>query len=405
MSYPNIDRNYPTQTQVNRPTAAVNYANEPVNHVPYDEPSYYSYQREYNDNIPSEVVDAPYYDQDPYDDRRGYIDRRSGDPSLVNQHHSGSYSQYRNEYIRPNPEYHVREQVEQSMQRISAVSSLPESEYHYYYKEPEAYPSNYVSKMDEPRKCDIPVIQDLLNGTEKRTVVMIRNIPNRYKNVDLQTVFDTTAKNLYKIIYLPQDAKTTKNLGYAFIRFYTTTALADTMMVRQGQRWPNSNSQKRCMFYFAQFQEKKTEALGHSAVVNSLPVRSIAAPLSVPMPPVPSYSLGNPMILSPPISLYPTLSTSSYITTSIPPPPSHVSYSPSSSTPSNSIASTPISSNSSPTPSIPQNNINMNNIPTNNNNNKINSNGPMTKTNYTTPLPMVPINNTQTYPINQYNYM
>ncbi|KAK8803267.1 hypothetical protein WA158_000961 [Blastocystis sp. Blastoise] len=127
------------------------------------------------------------------------------------------------------------------------------------YSRPTYVQREHVSIPEAPNKDETPSVANLINGKEKRVVVMIRNIPNRYKEDDLKRVLDLTAKNMYKIIHLPYDAKTKKNLGYAFIRFYSTQALSTTMIARHGNLWPNSNSLKKCMFYYAQFQNKCDE--------------------------------------------------------------------------------------------------------------------------------------------------
>lgn len=120
-------------------------------------------------------------------------------------------------------------------------------------------PAEKPAALEEPSKNEIPSILNLMNGLEKRVVVMIRNIPNRFREEDLKVILDMSSKDLYKVIHLPYDTHTKKNLGYAFIRFFTPKALSNTMIARHGKTWPFSNSKKKCMFYFAQFQNKYEE--------------------------------------------------------------------------------------------------------------------------------------------------
>lgn len=192
----------------------------------------------------------------PYSDRRS-----SNDSSLGNGVYSApAYPGY------SLPPMRRREPLPSNSYAMQPVDRRPApSSYEYYDKE--SFNTSYgesdplldttSSSSDlDLSQYEVPIIEDLYSGKEKRTVVMIRNIPNRYKVADLEEIFNLTAKNNFKIIYLPQDNKTLKNLGYAFIRFFTTTALADTMVARHGQLWPNSKSVKKCLFYFAHLQKK-----------------------------------------------------------------------------------------------------------------------------------------------------
>lgn len=50
-------------------------------------------------------------------------------------------------------------------------------------------------------------IHNILNGKDKRTSLMIRNIPNKYTQIMLTQELDEKHKGLYDIIYLPIDPK------------------------------------------------------------------------------------------------------------------------------------------------------------------------------------------------------
>lgn len=70
-------------------------------------------------------------------------------------------------------------------------------------------------------------VRSVINGQNKRLTVMLRNVPNRYTPADLKKVLDTfiyscfspiaSSVEKYQIVTFPNDIKTHRNLGYAFI--------------------------------------------------------------------------------------------------------------------------------------------------------------------------------------------
>lgn len=65
---------------------------------------------------------------------------------------------------------------------------------------------NSINESDH--KSTFTVDLDLIKcGLEKRTTIMIRNIPNRYNQESLLMVIDVKFKGMYDFIYLPMDFK------------------------------------------------------------------------------------------------------------------------------------------------------------------------------------------------------
>ena len=62
-------------------------------------------------------------------------------------------------------------------------------------------------------------IEDIIKGVERRTTVMIKNIPNKYTTQSLLNEIKLTCENKYDYFYLPMDPKNNCNKGYCFINF------------------------------------------------------------------------------------------------------------------------------------------------------------------------------------------
>ncbi|KAK8801158.1 hypothetical protein WA158_001928 [Blastocystis sp. Blastoise] len=113
----------------------------------------------------------------------------------------------------------------------------------------------YDISMDDPAFNIIPA--KIHRGEEQRTVVLVRNIPNRLRKKDVTRVLaNCVGYDNFFILRLPVDPFTKRNLGYAFVCFSTPHAVATFYYNMNGQRWPSSNSQKRCTMCFAKKQNR-----------------------------------------------------------------------------------------------------------------------------------------------------
>jgi len=70
------------------------------------------------------------------------------------------------------------------------------------------------------------------------TTIMIRNIPNRYRQRELVLELNQNKmKNSYDFVYLPMDKYTTSNVGYAFVNFISAEKCQKAMEIFNGYRF------------------------------------------------------------------------------------------------------------------------------------------------------------------------
>jgi hypothetical protein len=98
--------------------------------------------------------------------------------------------------------------------------------------------------------------ESLGSGNEKRTTVMIRNIPNKYTQSMLLEEINAKFDGMYDFFYLPIDFKNKCNVGYAFINFLDANDVGHFSKEFNGQRWRNFNSEKICGITYARIQGK-----------------------------------------------------------------------------------------------------------------------------------------------------
>ena len=109
-----------------------------------------------------------------------------------------------------------------------------------------------MTKTSSAFALDIDAIRA---GTEKRTTVMVRNIPNRYVRETL--LEDISAfRGRFDFFYLPMDLSAHSNVGYAFINFVSGEDLIDFYDTFHAQKWPRHKSKKICAVTFGRLQGK-----------------------------------------------------------------------------------------------------------------------------------------------------
>ncbi|CAK4091585.1 unnamed protein product [Aphanomyces euteiches] len=100
------------------------------------------------------------------------------------------------------------------------------------------------------------VLDRVSKGLDRRTTLMIRNIPNKYTQSMLLAEINENHQDDYDFFYLPIDFKNKCNMGYAFINFVTYDAIVPFYQAFNGQKWRNFNSEKVCAITYARLQGK-----------------------------------------------------------------------------------------------------------------------------------------------------
>ena len=99
-------------------------------------------------------------------------------------------------------------------------------------------------------------ISKIIKNKDKRTTLIIRNIPNKYTIQLLLIELSTNFNNKFDVIYLPQDKVNDCNLGYGFINFINPLHLILFYEEFMGKKWYFFNSQKRCFLAYSNYQGK-----------------------------------------------------------------------------------------------------------------------------------------------------
>ena len=106
------------------------------------------------------------------------------------------------------------------------------------------------------KKLFVIDLDNIIKGTDERTTVMIRHIPNKYTSQTLLDELNMVCKNKYDFFYLPIDNDNDCNLGYAFINFINPLHIVHFYHVFKARKWKLYKSNKECDLTFAKFQGK-----------------------------------------------------------------------------------------------------------------------------------------------------
>ena len=99
-------------------------------------------------------------------------------------------------------------------------------------------------------------LENILKGKDKRTTLIIRNIPIRYSISILMKELNNKFYHKFDVVYLPQDYASNYNLGFGFINFIEPIHLVSFCDKYEGKKWNCFNSNKRCQLAYSKYQGK-----------------------------------------------------------------------------------------------------------------------------------------------------
>ena len=113
---------------------------------------------------------------------------------------------------------------------------------------------NSSTKPSE-KKFDLNIdIKRIIYLEDRRTTLMIKNIPNKFNRDFLLKILDQNFKGAYDLFILPTDANRYKNFGYAFINFTSSYYILYFYFLFNNKKWSSTNSKKVCFITYSKIQ-------------------------------------------------------------------------------------------------------------------------------------------------------
>ena len=105
------------------------------------------------------------------------------------------------------------------------------------------------------KKFDLNIdIKRIICLEDRRTTLMIKNIPNKFNRDLLLSIIDQNFKKAYDLFILPTDANRYKNFGYSFINFTSSYYIPYFYFLFHRKKWSSTNSQKVCEITYSKIQ-------------------------------------------------------------------------------------------------------------------------------------------------------
>ena len=121
------------------------------------------------------------------------------------------------------------------------------------------------NKKNEPthrpseKKFDLNIdIKRIIYLEDRRTTLMIKNIPNKFHRDILLKIIDQNFKGAYDLFILPTDANGYKNFGYSFINFTNCYYIPYFYFLFHKKTWSSTNSKKVCQITYSKIQGRNS---------------------------------------------------------------------------------------------------------------------------------------------------
>ncbi|KAH7348090.1 RNA recognition motif 2-domain-containing protein [Pyrenochaeta sp. MPI-SDFR-AT-0127] len=113
----------------------------------------------------------------------------------------------------------------------------------------------------------------ILDGSDVRTTIMLRNIPNKMDWMSLKAILDDVCFGTYDFVYLRIDFKSGCNVGYAFINFSDVHGMIDLIDRIERRCWIGFRSAKAAEISYATIQGREAliQKFRNSSVMQETP--------------------------------------------------------------------------------------------------------------------------------------
>ncbi|GAA6063309.1 hypothetical protein JCM10212_006719 [Sporobolomyces blumeae] len=123
-------------------------------------------------------------------------------------------------------------------------------------RRPKLPPAYGIVRDDQIPAGNVIRYEKIENGSEVRTTLMLKNIPNKLNDQAVMKFITDVVGNAFDFFYLRTDYTTDCNVGYGFVNFTSMSALLEFCKKRLGTRWNLCHSDKLCILSFANIQGK-----------------------------------------------------------------------------------------------------------------------------------------------------
>ncbi|KAK8832051.1 hypothetical protein WA577_005148 [Blastocystis sp. JDR] len=173
-------------------------------------------------------------------------------------------------------DYPVSRSLQQPLGYSSCLDMPSYTQPSYYppnpYSQPSFYPSSFGYRQPSQRMSaqtrsfvprsvssasedpNIIHLDKVRSGEDKRTTLMIRNIPNGFSRKVLLKIINQTCKNRFDFLYLPFDEKTNCNMGYGYVNMIDLESVCLLYENFNGHKWPHTKSGKVCSVCYGRLQ-------------------------------------------------------------------------------------------------------------------------------------------------------